>query len=129
MRSILLVDDSRVVREVLKVYLIRRDVRLIEASDGVEALARLQRETPDVVVADLRMPRLDGAGLCRALRSQPRTRSLPVIILSSNLTLEAEASCREAGAAEVLSKPVQPQRLLDAIDQVLSPSHAGAATP
>ena len=129
MRSILLVDDSRVVREVLKVYLIRSDVRLIEASDGVEALALLQREPPDVVVADLRMPRLDGAGLCLALRSQPQLRGLPVIILTSNLTPETEAGCREAGAAEVLAKPVQPQHLLEAIDRVLSPSTAGAAAP
>ncbi|MGC4121262.1 MAG: response regulator [Myxococcales bacterium] len=130
MRSILLVDDSRVVREVLKVYLIRRDVEMVEAGDGVEALALLQRGSlPDIVIADLRMPRLDGAGLCRALRSQARTRHLPVIILSSSLTPESEDACRQAGAAEVLSKPVEPKRLLEAIERLLAHPSSGAEAP
>ncbi|MBI5548111.1 MAG: response regulator [Deltaproteobacteria bacterium] len=122
MWSILLVDDSRVVREVLKVYLIARDVRLVDAADGVEALAAIQVEAPDVVVTDLRMPRLDGAELCRTLHSQPRTKQLPVIILTSHLTPDVEMRCREAGAAAVLAKPIQPKRLLEEIARVLAPN-------
>ncbi|MGC4117130.1 MAG: response regulator [Myxococcales bacterium] len=128
MGSILLVDDSRVVREVLKVYLIPRGVELTEAADGVEALAMIQRSVPDVVIADLRMPRLDGAELCQALRNHPRTLGIPVVILSSNLTDESAARCLNAGAAGVLRKPVDPKRLLAELERV-SPSFRGAAAP
>jgi len=127
MRSILLVDDSRVVREVLKVYLIGKGVELLEAVDGVEALAVIQRSTPDVVVADLYMPRLDGAELCHALRSHPRTVGIPVVILTANFTPEAADRCLQSGAAGVLSKPIEPKRLLAEIERVLSPSYRRGA--
>ncbi len=125
MRSILLVDDSRVVREVLKVYLISHGVELNEAADGVEALAAIQKTVPDVVVADLFMPRLDGAELCHALRSHPRTRRIPVVILTSNFSPEAEKRCLQAGASGILSKPVEPKRLLAEIERV-SPAFRSA---
>ncbi|MBI5545206.1 MAG: response regulator [Deltaproteobacteria bacterium] len=128
MRSILLVDDSRVVREVLKVYLIGHGIELMEAADGVEALAAIQRSLPDVVVADLCMPRLDGAELCQALRSHPKTQRVPVVILTSNFSPEAAKRCFQSGAAGVLSKPVEPKRLLTELERV-APSFRGAIGP
>jgi CheY-like chemotaxis protein len=118
--KILLVDDSRVTREVIKVYLIARGVELLEAGDGVEALAVIRRERPDVVVADLRMPRLDGAGLCEALRADPELARTPVLILTSNRDAETVRRAKAAGAREVLTKPVQPQPLQDAIHRQLA---------
>jgi CheY-like chemotaxis protein len=115
MKRILLVDDSRVTRELIKVYLIARDVTLLEAKDGQEALDLVRAEPPDLVVADMRMPHLDGAGLCEALRDDPRTRDVPVLILTSDKDLETRRVARAAGAREVLQKPIQPQALLDAI--------------
>ncbi|MBI5545981.1 MAG: response regulator [Deltaproteobacteria bacterium] len=130
MRSIVLVDDSRVVREVLAAHPIAREVRVVDAGDGGEALAAIQVQLPDLVVADLRMPRIGGVDLCRVLHSQPRTRQVPVIILTSSLTPEIEARCRKAGAAAVLAKPIQPQQLLEEISRVLpSPPSGGALAP
>lgn len=124
MRRILLVDDSRVTREVMKVYLIARDVTLLEAADGAEALAKVKADPPDLVLADLRMPQLDGVGLCEALQADPRTRGVPVLILTSERDVDSARRARAAGAREVLQKPIQPQPLLDAIHRHLAPDAA-----
>jgi CheY-like chemotaxis protein len=130
MKRILLVDDSRVTRELMKVYLIGRDVTLLEAADGAEALQKVRADRPDLVVADMRMPVLDGAELCDALRADPTTRHVPVLILTSNKDLATRRRAREAGAREVLQKPIQPQALLEAVERHLprpaKPSAGGA---
>ncbi len=115
MQTILLVDDSRVAREVIKVYFVAKDIALLEAADGLEALARVRERRPDIVVADLRMPRLDGPGFCRALQADPATRNLPVLILTGNRDPDSTKLCLDAGAREVLAKPIQPQALLAAV--------------
>jgi CheY-like chemotaxis protein len=119
MTKILLVDDSRVTREVMKVYLIAKGVELLEAADGAEALEIARRASPDLVLADLRMPKLDGAALCKALRDDLRTRGIPVLILTSNADEPTADRCRAAGAREVLKKPIQPQPLFEALGRHL----------
>ncbi len=119
MKRILLVDDSRVTRELIKVYLIAKDVELQEAPDGAEALRMIRTSPPDLVLADLRMPRLDGFGLCEALQADPRLRKVPVLILTSNRDAAVEQKLKRAGALEVLQKPIQPQPLQDAIQHHL----------
>lgn len=117
MKTILLVDDSRATREVIKVYLIARDVTVVEAPDGLEALAAARAAPPDLVLADMRMPKLDGCGLCEAMAGDARTRAVPVVILTSNRDEETVRRCRAAGAREVLHKPIQPQPLLEAVNR------------
>ncbi|HET9552194.1 MAG TPA: response regulator [Anaeromyxobacteraceae bacterium] len=130
MKTILLVDDSKVTRELIKVYLIARDVRLLDAADGVEALVAAKAERPDLILCDLRMPRLDGPGLCRALRADPELYGIPVIILTSNRDAESQQACRDAGARAVLLKPIGPQALHQAVDRLAGTSLARAfATP
>ena len=129
MSTILLVDDSRVSREVLKVFLIGRNVTVLEAADGVEAIRVVHEHHPDLVVADLRMPRLDGFGLCEELRADVRTRQTPVLVLTGAADADVVERCKAAGAREVLKKPIQPKALLDAVarhlptnqDQVVRP--------
>lgn len=115
MKRILVVDDSRVTREVMKVFLIARDVEVVEAADGAEALAKVRANPPSIVLADLGMPRLDGCGLCEAIRADPRTRDVPVVIITSSQDEESGRRAQAAGAREVLRKPVQPQQLMDAL--------------
>ena len=122
MKTILLVDDSKVTRELIKVYLIAKDVRLVDAPDGVEALAVARAERPDLILCDLRMPRLDGPGLCLALRADPALKDVPVIILTSNRDEASLRACREAGARDVLLKPIGPHALHDSVAR-----HAGIA--
>jgi CheY-like chemotaxis protein len=128
MSTILLVDDSRVSREVLKVFLIGRHDHVLEAVDGVEAMRVIHEHHPDLVVADLRMPKLDGCGLCEAVRADPRTRTTPIVILTATADEETVARCRAAGAREVLKKPIQPKELLEAVGRHL-PAPAPAVAP
>lgn len=129
MKTVLIVDDTRVVREIIKVFLIGSQFEVIEAADGIDALARVQQAVPppDVVVADLRMPRLDGLALCTALKANPRTKAIPVIILTSDPALDQAQRCREAGAFEVLTKPVMPPVLIKAISNALGLPAASAS--
>jgi two-component system chemotaxis response regulator CheY len=129
MNTILLVDDSRVSREVIKVFLVGRQARVLEACDGKEALALLRHQTPDLILADLEMPELDGVGLCEALHADARLRRIPVLVLSGTATVEQKRRCRNAGALEVLAKPIQPQALLAAVDRHLAPSPAHTPAP
>ncbi len=127
MKRILVVDDSRVTRELMKVYLMARDVTFMEASDGAEALAKAKGEPPDLVLADMRMPRLDGIALCAALRSDLRTRAVPVLILTSSTDPDMQRRAEAAGAREVLHKPIQPQPLLAAVKRHMAASGAAAS--
>lgn len=115
MNTILLVDDSRVSREVLKVFLIGKNLTVLEAVDGVAAMRVIHEHHPDLVIADLRMPKLDGCGLLEAVRADARTRSTPVVILTGTTDAQTAERCRAAGALEVLSKPIQPRALLEAV--------------
>ncbi len=119
MSTILLVDDSRVSREVLKVFLIGKNVTVLEAQDGLAAMKAIHEHHPDLVIADLRMPKLDGCGLAEAVRADPRTRSTPLVILTGTADAETMARCRAAGAREVLTKPIQPAALLAAVGRHL----------
>jgi len=121
-KTILLVTESKVTQELVKVYLVAKDVRILEAFDGVEALSTARLEHPDLVLCDLRVQRLDGPGLCRELRSEPALQSTPVIILSSENDGETLRTCREAGARAVIQKPVRPHDLHDAVRR-----HSGIA--
>jgi two-component system chemotaxis response regulator CheY len=129
MNTILLVDDSRVSREVLKVFLIGRNLTVLEAVDGIQALRVIHEHHPDLVIADLRMPKLDGCGLLEAVRGDARTRATPVVILTGTTDAETTQRCRTAGALEVLSKPIQPRALLEAIARHLPSTSAAPSTP
>jgi DNA-binding response OmpR family regulator len=122
MKTILLVNESRVTLELIKVYLVVKDVRVLEARDGAEALVIARAERPELILADLRLPGLDGLGLCRALRTEVLLRTTPVILLSSEMDAETLRLCREAGARDVLRKPIGPRELHVAVWR-----HAGIA--
>jgi CheY-like chemotaxis protein len=119
MARILLVDDSLVILELTKIYLMGRSVSLLEARDGEEALRVIRAEQPDLVIADLRMPKLDGPSLCEAMRRDERASRIPVIIMTSNHDAASRERCLAAGAREVLTKPVAPPALHAAIQRYL----------
>lgn len=115
MLKVLIVDDSRVTREVTKVYLAHPHIELLEARNGEDALKLIRKQPPDVVVADLQMPWMDGLALCAALGVDPALSAVPIVILTSNADPRSKQRCIEAGARDVLIKPVQPSVLIDAI--------------
>jgi two-component system chemotaxis response regulator CheY len=117
--TVLLVDDSRVTREVIKLFLVGRGYRIIEATDGIQALRMLHEYHPDLVLTDFDMPELDGLGLCEAISEDSRIRSTRIVVLSGSITPEQARRCRAAGAREILDKPIQPKPLLAALERHL----------
>lgn len=91
-------------------------------ADGEAALAAVQREPADLVLSDVMLPRLDGFGLLRALRADPRTQTLPVILLSARAGEEAKVEGLQAGADDYLVKPFSAQELLARIGAHLATS-------
>ena len=129
MKRILIVDDCRVMRELTKVYLIARDVEIVEAGDGQEGLERARARRPDLVLADLVMPRMDGPALCAALAERPETRGVPVVILTASRDPEPIRRALAAGAKDVLHKPIQPKALHVVVERWLAPGAHPAHGP
>jgi DNA-binding response OmpR family regulator len=103
-RHILLIDDNADMRDYVRRLLDPLyDVEAV--ADGEAALAEIRRIRPDLVVSDVMMPRLDGVGLVARLRADPRTSTLPIILLSARAGEEARVQGLDAGADDYLVKP------------------------
>lgn len=116
---VLLADDNRDMREYVQRLLGRR-YDVIATADGEEAFSRAVAEPPDLVLTDVMMPRMDGFGLLRALRSHGATAAVPVIILSARAGEEAESSGLEAGADDYLVKPFTARELMARVGSHIS---------
>ena len=101
---VLLVDDSSMTRELLRDLLERAGHRVEEVADADQALRALKTRRFDFVVSDVQMPRLDGVGLTRAIRSDPALARLPVVLVTSAVSAAGRERGLEAGANAYLSK-------------------------
>ncbi|TMA82711.1 MAG: response regulator [Deltaproteobacteria bacterium] len=117
--AVLLVEDVPDTREAAHALLEEMGVRVIEAAEGVEALAMLDRHPVDLVLCDLRMPLMDGFELIRHIREHPRHRELPVIAVSGYATEDDEQRTRAAGFDGYVRKPFVESTLAAAVDRVL----------
>jgi two-component system chemotaxis response regulator CheY len=117
-RTVLTVDDSRTMRDMLRMALVEAGFRVVQAEDGVAGLEVLAREAPDVVVTDINMPRLDGFGLIEAVRSDVRFRGLPILVLTTESDPVKKERARRAGATGWVVKPFDPSKLVAAIRRV-----------
>ncbi|MGE0546209.1 MAG: response regulator [Kofleriaceae bacterium] len=123
MRStVLLVDDSAIVRGVLQVVLENEQLELIEADDGDRAWQLMRLVPVDLVIADINMPGTDGISLVERMRAaaEPRLRDMPVVLLTADLSKELEARGRGAGANAFVHKPVAPATLVDHVRRLLA---------
>ena len=118
-KTVLVVDDSPSMRQ-LVTFTLRQAVFLtIEAVDGLDALKRLAGARVNLILTDLNMPNLDGIGLIREVRSKPSTRTLPVLMLTTESQESKRQEGRAAGATGWLVKPFQPDKLIQVIGRVL----------
>ncbi|MDT4892482.1 MAG: hypothetical protein QOE97_1517 [Pseudonocardiales bacterium] len=125
MATVLIVDDRPVNRDLVRTVLGYQGHRTIEAPGGVEALELLRRERPDVVVADVLMPGMDGYELARAIRADPAINDIPVLFYTANyVESEIRSIAASVGVERVVRKSGDLTELVDAIDDTL-----GAATP
>ncbi len=110
--TILIVDDHRYVRDMVRALFEGQAYRVLEAGDGVQGLALAQTQRPDCVLLDVRMPGLSGFDVLDRLNQDPRTREIPVIMLTaSEETLEGMERALSAGAVDYLAKPISPARV------------------
>jgi type IV pilus assembly protein PilB len=123
---VLVVDDSPTVVEVVKYFLELEGYDILVARDGAEGHEIAWRELPDAVVADVEMPRMDGNELVRALREDPRTAELPIMLLTSRTSVENETEGLSAGADDYVPKPVEPRRLTARVKALLGRHRAVA---
>ncbi len=117
--SILIVDDESAIRMMLRMMLQLDGFVIQEAGNGVEALAEIKENPPDLLLLDVMMPEMDGISLCKILRSQPETAILPIIMLSGKVHAEAEREGLEAGANSYLRKPTARAQLRQEIFSVM----------
>jgi CheY-like chemotaxis protein len=103
LRSILLVDDSRFMRIVNEKALVKAGYRVITASDGEEALQIAHAAQPDIILLDMLLPKLGGAEVLRALKKNPSTASIPVVVVSS-LSQKNEVKLMQEGAVAYFEK-------------------------
>jgi chemosensory pili system protein ChpA (sensor histidine kinase/response regulator) len=117
---IMVVDDSLTVRKVTSRLLEREGYRVAAAKDGVDALEQMRDALPDVMLVDIEMPRMDGFDLARAVRREPRTRAIPLIIISSRTAEKHRNLAVQIGVNAFLGKPFQDSDLLQHIARVIA---------
>jgi len=125
MTTILIVEDNEMNRDMLSRRLIRSGYEVVLALDGAQGVALAASEAPDVVLMDMSLPVLDGWEATRLLKSDPKTRTLPVIALTAHAMAGDEAKARQAGCDDFDTKPVEYTRLLSKIEGLLQKRKAG----
>lgn len=116
---ILIVDDDWLNRDLLKAYLNSSGAEVSTAADGQEALEQALANPPDLILADIQMPRMDGLTLCRELKSTPATRFVPVVIVTALDSEEEKLKAIEVGADDFVSKPYNAVILLTRVRSLL----------
>jgi len=117
---VLAVDDDPFIRKMLQKVLTEAEYDVVLATDGEEALEKAYRESPDLIISDVVMPKLDGFSLVKKLKGHLQTSIIPVILLTSKDEVESEVEGLEAGADDYIPKPIVANLLLARINRVLS---------
>jgi DNA-binding NtrC family response regulator len=114
---ILVAEDEILAALALEDFLSVKGFRVTLAADGIEAMERHSQDPADALVTDLRMPRMDGSALIRAMRAQHAT--LPVVVMTGYLTQDSDLLQEHWKPLEILSKPVSPQAILGTLRRLL----------
>jgi len=117
-KRVMTVDDSKTMREMVAFTLRAAGFTVSEAEDGQKALAALRNATVDLIITDLNMPNLDGVGLIRALRADPRHRATPILMLTTEGDPAKKSEGRNAGATGWIVKPFAPDKLVEVARKV-----------
>ncbi|GAB5534294.1 MAG: hybrid sensor histidine kinase/response regulator transcription factor [Rubricoccaceae bacterium] len=118
--TVLVVDDNNDIRTYLRRHLETAGYRVLEADDGEDALDRIREQLPDLVVSDVMMPRLDGLGLCRAIRSSPETDFIPVLLLTAKAAPEDQLEGLAELCDDYLTKPFDVRQLVARVDTLIA---------
>lgn len=119
-KTILVVDDSATVRKLLTSKLEKSGHNVVCAVDGVDALAKIAENLPDMVFLDIAMPRMDGYDVCKEIRANPVSKGLPVVMISGKDGFFDKVRGKMAGASGYVTKPFGPDALIKALETHLA---------
>ncbi|MGJ3240168.1 MAG: response regulator transcription factor [Anaerolineae bacterium] len=120
MAHILIAEDERDIRELIKFTLTFAGHQITEAVNGEEAVAKAKELLPDLVMTDVRMPKMTGYEACKAIKSDDSTKHIPVVILSAKGQDEERDLGIDAGADEYIVKPFAPDKLTERVAEILA---------
>jgi two-component system chemotaxis response regulator CheY len=120
-KTILIVDDSISLRQVVSIALSNAGYEVIEACDGKDALAKLTGQKIHLMISDVNMPNMDGISFLKAVRERPNYKFTPVIMLTTEAGEEKKKEGQAAGARAWVVKPFRPEQLLVAVSKLILP--------
>jgi two-component system chemotaxis response regulator CheY len=118
-KTILTVDDSASIRQMVTFTLKNAGYEVVEAVDGMDGLEKAKSKTANLILTDQNMPRMDGLTLIKSLRALPQYKSVPILMLTTESSDTMKAQGKAAGATGWLVKPFDPQKLLDVVKKVI----------
>lgn len=121
MRTVLIVDDSQTLRQMLLDLLQSDGIEVLLATNGLEAKEKLEANQPDLVITDLIMPQMNGYELCRWIKNEPKTQSIPVLICTTKSEEFDRYWGMKQGADAYITKPFHPKEMLKTVKQLLQP--------
>ncbi|MFV0293521.1 MAG: response regulator [Paracoccus sp. (in: a-proteobacteria)] len=116
--NILVVDDSRTMRDMLRISLTAAGMRVTAVNDGMQGLELLGELNPDVIISDVNMPHMDGFSFIESVREIDRLRTIPILVLTMETAPELKARARNVGATGWILKPFDPQKLISSLQMV-----------
>ena len=119
-KKIMAVDDERHIVRLIQVNLERAGYQVVTAFDGPEALKKADSETPDLIVLDVMMPKMDGFEVLKRLQANPETREIPVIMLTAKAQDADVFRGWSSGVSAYLTKPFNPLELVTFVRRILS---------
>jgi two-component system chemotaxis response regulator CheY len=117
-KHIMVVDDSKTMRDMVAFTLTGAGYQVSQAEDGQAGLNALGSLTVDGVITDLNMPKLDGLGLIKALRADPKFKTVPILMLTTESDPAKKTQGRDAGATGWIVKPFAPEKLVETLKKV-----------
>jgi len=118
-RLVMVAEDHEDTRFLLRTILERRGLSVVEAGDGEEAVSLAERETPDLILMDGSLPRLDGISATRRMRASAALSAVPIVFLSGHAGPQQRLAAREAGCDDYLVKPLDLERLYHVLEDLL----------
>ena len=128
MTRVLVVDDDAPIRLLCRVNLEAEGMEVIEAADGTDGLEKARSASPDVVLLDVMLPKLDGWRVAEALLEDPATGEIPIVFLTARAELREQARGLELGGNDYITKPFNPVELADVIRELLDRVSRGEHT-
>jgi len=118
-RRILIVEDEESLLKLESILLVTRGYKVTGVTDGLSALKEIENDIPDLVLLDIMMPGIDGFEVCRRIKENSTTRSIPVVMLTAKKSIADQARGAEVGADAYLTKPFKSGRIIEVIEGLL----------